>query len=213
MRFSIRSFCSTHSFIMHKGRIMKTTNYRLQTEIEHLTPTSQSEWFKNYVREILESDRPYHAKADYIGLTFQEIQNKIDYLASDIKELQQLKKTLTEAKAVAQEATASVLTEYGIDRIDGTAISSLTITPSKIKTKDKMVITDPYGLMALGYTKVTVDEEAVKEAMSTLEGMNEIDRFVEVSVTTEKIPARIKVNTKRSSANNSEAAELLEQAA
>jgi len=105
---------------------MKTTNYRLQTEIEHLTPTSQKDWFKNYVREILESDKPYHVKADYIGLSFQELQNKIDYLSSDIKELQLLKKTLTEAKTIAQEATASVLTEYGIDRIDGTAISSLT---------------------------------------------------------------------------------------
>jgi hypothetical protein len=191
---------------------MKTTNYRLQTEIEHLTPASQKDWFKNYVRDILESDKPYHAKADYIGLSFQELQNKIDYLSSDIKELQQLKKTLSEAKSIAQEATASVLTEYGIDRIDGTAISSLTITPTKIKTKDKMVITDPYALMALGYTKVTVDEDAVKEAMSTLEGMNEIDAYVEVSILTEEEPARIKVNTKRGSANN-EATELLEHAA
>jgi len=188
---------------------MKTTNYRLQTEIEHLTPTSQKDWFKNYVREILVSDRPYHAKADYIGLSFQELQNKIDYLASDIKELQQLKKSLTEAKTIAQEATASVLAEYGIDRIDGNLISSLTITPSKVKTKDKLVITDPYALMSLGYTKVTVDEDAVKAAMSTLEGMDEIDKFVEVSVTTEEVPARIRVNAKHGSVNN-ETSELLE---
>ncbi|MEA3490371.1 MAG: hypothetical protein U9R27_00560 [Campylobacterota bacterium] len=187
---------------------MKTTNYRLQTEIEHLTPTSQKEWFKNYVREILESDKPYHAKADYIGLSFQELQNKIDYLSADIKELQQLKKTLTEAKTIAQEATATVLAEYGIDRIDGTAISSLTIAPAKTKTKDKLVITDPYALMALGYTKVTVDEDALKAAMSTLEGMNEIDKFVEVSIVTEEVPARIKINAKRNSVNN-EATELL----
>ncbi len=191
---------------------MKMTNYRLQTEIEHLKPTAKKDYFKNYVREILESDKPYHVKADYIGLTFQEIQNKIYYLSSDIKELQQLKKTLTEAKTIAQEATASVLTEYGIDRIDGTAISSLTITPSKIKTKDKLVITDPYALMALGYTKVTVDEDAVKAAMSTIEGMDEIDRYVEVSVITEEVPARIKINSKRGSVNN-EATELLEHAA
>ena len=192
---------------------MKTTNYRLQTEIEHLSPTSQKEWFKNYVREILESERPYHAKADYIGLSLQELQNKIDYLSLDIKELQQLKKRLSEAKLIAQEAIASVLEEYGIERIDGTAISSLTITPSKIKTKDKLVITDPHGLMALGYTKVTVDEDAVKAAMSTLEGMDEIDKFVEVSVTTEEVPARIKINTKRGKANNEAITELLEQAA
>ncbi len=188
---------------------MKTTNYRLQTEIEHLTPTSQREWFKNYVREILESKKPYHAKADYIGLSFQELQNKIDYLASDIKELQQLKKTLSEAKTIAQEATASVLTEYGIDRIDGTTISSLTITPSKIKTKDKLVITNKDALMELGYVKVILDEKAVADAMSTIEGMDEIDKFVEVSITTEEVPARIKINSKRGSTNNA-TLELLE---
>ncbi len=192
---------------------MKTTNYRLQTEIEHLTPSSQKSWFKDYVREILESDKPYHVKADYIGLSFQELQNKIDYLSSDIKEMQQLKETLSEAKSIAQEVTASVLAEYGIDRIDGTAISSLTITPSKIKTKDKLVITDPYALMALGYTKVTVDEKAVTEAMSTLEGMDEIDKFVEVSIVTEKVPARIKINAKRNGGINNEATELLKHAA
>ncbi len=192
---------------------MKTTNYRLQTEIEHLKPTSQKDWFKNYVREILESDKPYHVKADYIGLSFQELQNKIDYLSSDIKELQQLKKTLTEAKTIAQEATASVLSEYGIDRIDGTSISSLTITPSKIKTTDKLVIINKDALMELGYVKVIIDEKAVAEAMSTIEGMDEIDKFVEVSITTEEVPARIKINSKRGSANNNEATELLEHAA
>ncbi len=191
---------------------MKTTNYRLQTEIEHLTPTSQKNWFKNYVREILESDKPYHAKTDYIGLSFQELQNKIDYLSSDIKELQQLKKTLSEAKSIGQETTASVLSEYGIDRIDGTTISSLTITPSKIKTTDKLVITNKDALMELGYVKVILDEDAVKDAMSTIEGMDEIDKFVEVSITTEEVPARIKINAKRGSINN-EATELLEHAA
>ena len=191
---------------------MKSTDYRLQKEIEHLTPTSQKDWFKNYVREILESNKPYHVKADYIGLSFQELQNKIDYLSSDIKELQQLKKTLSEAKIIAQEATASILSEYGIDRIDGTAISSLTITPSKIKTTDKLVITNKDALMELGYVKVILDEKAVAEAMSTIEGMDEIDKFVEVSIVTEEVPARIKINSKRSSTNN-EATELLEQAA
>ena len=188
---------------------MKTTNYRLQTEIEHLTPTSQKDWFKNYIREILESDKPYHAKADYIGLSLNELQNKIDYLSSDIKELQQLKKTLTEAKTIAQEATASVLAEYGIDRIDGTTISSLTVTPSKIKTKDKLVITNKDALMELGYVKVILDEKAVADAMSTIEGMDEIDKFVEVSIVTEEVPARIKINAKRGSVNN-ETSELLE---
>jgi hypothetical protein len=42
--------------------------------------------------------------------------------------------------------------------------------------------------------------------------MDEIDKFVEVSIDTEETPARIKINSKRGSVNNV-AIELLEQAA
>ena len=40
---------------------MKMTNYRLQTEIENIKIDKQ-EWFKDYVRQVLESDKPYHVK-------------------------------------------------------------------------------------------------------------------------------------------------------
>lgn len=180
---------------------MKMTNYRLQTEIEHMKEDKQ-DFFKNYVRQVLESNKPYHAKADYIGLSIGEIQNKIDYLSEDIKEMSALKKSLTDAKSIALEAFASVLAEYGIvDRLDGTVISSITITPKRVKFNETFKIIDPTALIQLGYYTVVVDEIAVKKAMSTLESMDEVDPFVEVGVTTEEIPARIKVNTKRTSAN------------
>jgi len=186
---------------------MKMTNYRLQTEMESIKEDKQ-EWFKNYVRQVLESNKPYYAKADYIGLSIKELDNKIAYIADDIKELQTLKKNLTTAKNTALVATAEVLSEYGIDRLDGTAISSITITPSKTKTKETFKILDEDALMQLGFCKVVIDEQAVKDAMLTIEGMNEIDKFVEVGLTTEKIPAKIKVNPKRGSSNN-QATELL----
>ena len=186
---------------------MKMTNYRLQTEMEHIKPDN-TEWFKDYVRQVLESDKPYHVKTDYIGLSIKEIDNKIEYLSSDIKEMQNLKKSLQNAKAVALEAAASVLAEYGIERLDGTAISSITITPAKIKTKETFNIIDADALMQLGFCKVVIDEEAVREVMSTIEGMNEIDPYVEVGIIEEKIPAKIKVNPKRNSTNN-QASELL----
>ena len=186
---------------------MKMTNYRLQTEIENIN-IDKTEWFKNYVRQVLESNKPYHAKADYIGLSIKELDNKISYISDDIKELQALKKNLTLAKTTALEATAEVLAEYGIDRLDGTAISSITITPSKTKIKDTLNIINSEELIKLGYFSVVVDESAVKEAMCTLEGMNEIDKFVEVGVVKEEIPAKIKVNFRRNGANN-QATELL----
>ena len=186
---------------------MKMTNYRLQTEIEHLKE-DKKEWFKNYVRQVLESNKPYHAKADYIGLSVKELDNKIAYISEDIKELQTLKKNLSNAKATALEATASVLAEYGIDRLDGTSISSITITPKKTKIKESFKIIDADALIKLGYFSVVVDEQSVKEAMSTLESMNEIDKYVEVGITKEEVSARIKVNARRSSSNN-QATELL----
>jgi len=193
---------------------MKMTNYRLETEIENIN-IDKTEWFKNYVRQVLESNKPYHAKADYIGLSIKELDNKISYISDDIKELQALKKNLTLAKTTALEATAEVLAEYGIDRLDGTAISSITITPKKSKTKDTLNIINSEELIKLGYFRVIVDEQSVKEAMCTLEGMNEIDKFVEVGVVKEEIPAKIKVNFRRNGVNN-QATELLnivEQAA
>lgn len=186
---------------------MKMTNYRIQTEMERIQPESQ-EWYKDYVRQVLESNKPYHAKADYLGLSIQEIQNKIDYLSSDIQDMTALKKSLTQAKATALEATATVLAEYGIDRLDGTSISSITITPHKTKLKETFRVINEEALIKLGYFSVIVDEQAVKEAMLTQESMEQIDEFVEIGVSKEDVPARIKVNSRRSSTNN-QATELL----
>ena len=171
------------------------TNYRLQTEIENIKE-DKTEWFQNYVRQVLESNKPYYAKADYIGLSIKELDNKISYIADDIKELQTLKKNLTDAKSTALEATATVLAEYGIDRLDGTSISSITITPKKTKLKETFEIKDSGidALIKLGFYTVVVDEQSVKEAMKTLDGMNEIDEYVEVGVVSEEIPAKIKKN-------------------
>ena len=132
---------------------MKMTNYRLQTEIENIKEDKQ-EWFKNYVRQVFESKKPYHAKADYIGLSMKELDNKIAYIAEDIKELQTLKKNLARAKSIALEATATVLAEYGIDRLDGTSISSITITPKKTKLKETFKIIDAEALIKLGFYSV-----------------------------------------------------------
>ncbi len=187
---------------------MKMTNYRLQTEMERIQPDSQ-EWFKDYVRQILESNKPYHAKADYIGLSIQEIQNKIDYLSEDIKEMTALKRSLTASKASALEATAAVLAEYGItDRLDGTLLSSITIIPHKTKLKETFKVTDAEALIKLGFYTVIVDEQAVRAEMLTVEGMDAIDEFVDVGVISEEFPSKIKVNSRRNSSNN-QATELL----
>jgi len=189
---------------------MKTTNYRLQTQIEHLTPTSQKEWFRNYLKEILESDKPYYQKSDYIALSFMELDNKIDYLTNEIKQLTELKKKLQQAKTLGLEVTAQVLQEYGIEKMEGTAISSLTITPPKTKTKEVIRIKDPQKVMELGYVKFSVDEKAVKESLPHIELFDQLDPYIDVSIETEEVPARLKINKKRNT--STQPVELLDVA-
>ena len=180
---------------------MKTTNYRLQTEIENLSPTSQKEWFRGYLKEILESDKPYYQKSDYIALSFMELDNKISYLATEIKALTALRKKLTEAKALGLEIAADILKEYGIDKMEGTAVSSLTIAPPKQKTKEIIRIKDPNKVMELGYVSFSVDEKAVKEALHDKEQFAELDPYVDVSIEEETIPAKLKINKRRNTSN------------
>jgi len=57
---------------------MQTKKYRLQTEMENLK-IGNEEWFKDYLRQVLESDKSYFEKADFIAYSINQIQNKIDY--------------------------------------------------------------------------------------------------------------------------------------
>lgn len=180
---------------------MQMKKYRLQTEMENLKVNNQ-EWFKDYLRGVLESDKSYFEKADYIAYSINQVQNKIDYISNEIKELQTIKKNLTNAKEIALETTAIILAEYGIDKLEGATISSITITPESSKSKDVVTIKDDNAVMGLGFVSFSVDMEAVEKAIASKEGVDELQEFIEVNTLTTTTPAKIKINNKRSSANS-----------
>ena len=185
---------------------MKLVNYQLQTQIEYLGENKTNSHFKDYLKSVLEdTSKPYYQRADYIGLSMQEIKSKIDILTSDISDLQALKKKLTSALEIAKELTANVFLENGIDRMDGNIISSLTLTNATTKTKDEILIKNEDALINLGYVKFSVDYEAIEKALQTKEGKKELKKLVEIIPITVTTPAKIKVNTKRASVNNSQA--------
>ena len=184
---------------------MKLVNYQLQTQIEYLGENKTNSHFKDYLKSVLEdTSKPYYQRADYIGLSMQEIKSKIDILTSDISDLQALKKKLTSALEIAKELTANVFLENGIDRMDGNIISSLTLTNATTKTKDEILIKNEDALINLGYVKFSVDYEAIEKALQTKEGKKELKKLVEIIPITVTTPAKIKVNTKRASVNNTE---------
>ena len=177
--------------------------YRLQTEIENLK-IGNVEWFKSYVRDILESDKQYYEKADYIAYSISQVQNKIDYVSNEIKELQDLKKSLATSKELAMEITASVLAEYGIDKLEGASISSITIVPEKSKTENVIFIKDEKAVIQLGFVSFIPDYEAIEKTLTTNEGYvcEELAQYVEVSKITTTTQLKIKINNKRNSSTN-----------
>jgi len=183
---------------------MKLLNFQLQNQIEYLSEDKSKQHFREYLQSILEdTTKPYYQRADYIGLSLNEIKSKIDTIAKDIKELQGLKQRYTESLEIAKELTAEIFLANGIDRIDGNILSSLTLTNPSTKTKTDLTILNEKEVMQLGYVKFEVDMEAVKLALLTKEGQEELKELVNVITIEEEIPAKVKINQKRT-ANNSD---------
>jgi len=185
---------------------MKLINYALQTQIETLSETKSQEFFKKYIQEILEDQsKPYYQKADYVGLSLNELKNKIDYLSSNIKELQALKKKLSESLELAKVLTAQVLVSNGVNRVDGNIISSLTLTKETTAINKKITIKDENAVMGLGFVKFSVDEDAITKALEeeSLKDLKELNKYIKVEDIKTTTEAKVKVNTKRA-ANNAE---------
>ncbi|OCL81653.1 siphovirus Gp157 family protein [Arcobacter porcinus] len=177
---------------------MKLVNYKLQTQMENLNESSTNTHFKEYLKSILEdTNTPYFQKADYIGLSLQEIASKIEYIGTDIRELQAYKKKLQTALALAKELVADVFIKNSVDRVDGNLISSLTLQAESISTKSDVLILDENKIMGLGYVKFTPDIEAIKIALETPKGKKELEGLVSVITETTTIKPKVKVNSKK----------------
>jgi hypothetical protein len=189
---------------------MKLVNYQLQTQMESVKQEA-TQFLKEYLQSILEDKtKAYYQKADYVGLSLNELSNKIDTLSEDIKELQRLKKRLSTALDISKEVTATILLQNGIDRIEGTIISSITLTKESTKEKISMQIINKEELLKRGFVKYELDTDALQTALlQDTKLQRELKPFVEIVKTKETTPAKAKVNLKRS-ANNTQADELLQ---
>lgn len=78
---------------------MKTTRYKFEQSVQSATAKT-TEWLKEEFRAILESDKDYTRKSDYIGFSVLSIDNRIQSIDEEIKELQELKKQLKTAKEI-----------------------------------------------------------------------------------------------------------------
>ncbi len=180
---------------------MKTTRYKFEQTVQNASEKTV-DWLKDEFRAILESDKDYTRKADYIGFSVLSIDQRIQSIDEEMKELQGLKKQLKTAKEIVLQTGAQIFLEYGIDKIDGAGISSITFTGAVTADKSKLIIDDPNALIEAGFFKKVVDEEMVSTYYTSEKYGHIIQQYSRLEVTSIAKPAKIKINKRRSSSNN-----------
>jgi hypothetical protein len=179
---------------------MKTTRYRFEQAVQEVKADTTS-WLRDEFKAILESNKDFTRKADYIGFSIASIDDKVASIDEEIKDLQELKKNLKSAKEIALITGAEVFEEYGVDKLEGAGISSITVTKSTTKFKTSLCVINEEALIKLGYFTVSVDEQAVIEALSTQEDIENVIGYARLDTVETISTAKLKVNKRRGSSS------------
>jgi len=180
----------------------KLTRYRLEACVQDVTISSK-DYLSQEIRDVLESNKPYQSKADYIGYSLLSIDEKIKLLDSEIASLKEYKSKLKEAKNIASSTTAKVLNEYGITKIEGASLSSITVTNETETTKLEVEVLDEEALISQGFYKKVLDEKKIIESYTQGDYKPLIEEYANINRVIYVKPAMIRIN-KRRSANSSD---------
>lgn len=175
---------------------MKTTRYKFEQLVQEVKEDTKS-WLRDEFKSILESEKDYTRKCDYIGFSIASIDDKVASLDEEIKELQHLKQKLKSAKEIALITGAELFQSYGIEKLEGAGISSITVTKASSKSKTTLEVFNEEALIKLGYFKVSLDEEAVTEALSTQEELQNISQYARLHKVETTSTAKLRVNKRR----------------
>lgn len=162
---------------------------------------ANKEYLQSRLREILESNKESTAKCDYLALSLLSIDESVKSIDEEISELKALKDSLKLAKEIALEVGAGVFEQYGIEKLEGLRISSLTIHHPVVTPKVNFTVTNPQALIDAGFRKEVLDIEKIKECYNNGEYLELINAHCDISLTRETKAKKLKVNKRRSSNN------------
>ena len=164
----------------------------------HTGNTENKEWFYGTVVSILENNNiPYFTKTDRIANAMNGIDVRIDYIKEQSKLLQHMKKQLELSRIKAKEQIAKALENFGVNKLEGVQVSSITITPASQSSKTQLKIIDKDALIKGGFFTVVVDEKAVVEAHYSADQRHEVEAYVETIIETKEKPSSIRINKRR----------------
>lgn len=174
---------------------------RLEAVLQDANENSK-EWLKSEFKAILESNKPYQAKCDYIGYSILSIDDKIALLDEEMEQLKEYKLKLKLAKNMAVEVGAEVLNEYGIAKIEGGGISSITTTQPTVATKYHFVSTNEEEFINQGFYIKVLDEKRIMKCYQDGEYIDFINanaKIISVALTT---PSKLRINRRKATAKS-----------
>ena len=169
----------------------------------HTGTTQSKEWFTQSVMNILQAPtQSSFAKADHIAEAFVSIDVKIDYIKEQQRLLASLKKQLELAKSYAKIEVSNALISFGVTKLEGLAISSITASKATDKSIATLEILDEDELLNRGFFKVEVDREAVEKALLSADQRSEVEQFADMKIELVHKPATIRINKRKSVAQD-----------
>lgn len=174
----------------------KLLRNRFEAIVQEVTHTSK-DYLKQEFKEILESNKPYMTKTDYISYSITSIDEKINLLDEQLQELQQYKKRLKAAKDIALTVGAEVLAEFGITKIEGAAFSSITTTKQTTSSKLQITVMNEQALIQGGIYKKVVDTKLLEEYYQNNEYKKLIEENTSIQTITTIKPSQLKINKRR----------------
>lgn len=189
---------------------MKLQRYRFESAVQEVSEHS-IQWLENELRAILESNKAFESKCDYIGYSILSIDDKVELLDSQIKELQSYKTRLKSAKNIAVSTTARVFGSYGISKIEGGGISSITVTPESKKLELDIKVNNEEALVDAGFYKKVLDMALVKKYYECGEYNEIINKYCTIELQEVVSVSKIRINKRRSGNNQMNSLEFVMQ--
>jgi len=184
-------------------KMKRFSHYAMETLVQGVTYSTKS-WLEDKFREHLEKNIHFTQKADILAFAFTSIDDKIKFVDQQIKDLQDYKKSLKSSSVLAKEIGASVLSEFGISKLEGSLFSSITISKAIKTSKLALSVEDEQALIDLGYYTKVLDEKAILSAYlkGTAEEVEELKDHCDFITVEKTTPAKLRINKKRSSNND-----------
>ena len=155
-------------------------------------------WFYQSVINILENQKlTSFTKADQIADAFISLDSKLDYIIEQQRLLANLKKQMEIAKELAKEEVSKALLSFGVTKLEGMKVSSITASKETVKSVAKLQILNEEELLRAGYFKVELDLQAIEEALLSADKREEVQDYADMKIEKVIKGATIRINKRK----------------